>query len=54
MDDNTPIYNSRIVRVYLEFIKEKYPHIDKDYLLHYANMTQYQVNDKGIGSIKNR
>lgn len=47
MDDKTPIYNSRIIRTYHEFIGKQYPHIDRDYLLKYANMTKYEVNDTG-------
>jgi len=47
MDEKTPIYNSGIIRVYLEFIGKKYPLIDRSYLLQYAKMTQYEVNDKG-------
>lgn len=47
MDEKTPIYNSRITKVYLEFIGKQYPHIDRDYLLEYAKMTKYEVNDTG-------
>jgi len=47
MDEKLPIYNSRIIRVYLEFIGKQYPHIDRDSLLEYAKMTKYEVNDTG-------
>jgi len=47
MDEISPIYNSRITRAYLEFIEKKYPQIDRDYLLGYAKMTKYEVNDTG-------
>jgi len=47
MDDNSPIYNSRIIRAYFEFLGKQYPHIDRDNLLKYANMTKYEVNDTG-------
>ncbi|MDY6790011.1 MAG: PAS domain S-box protein [Thermodesulfobacteriota bacterium] len=47
MDKKSPLYNSRITRAYLEFIKKKYHHIDIDDLLKYANMTKYEVNDTG-------
>ncbi len=45
--DKKSIYNSRIIRAYLEFIGKHYPHIDRDYLLEYAKMTKYEVNDTG-------
>ena len=47
MDDKSPIYNSRIINAYLEFVKNQYPHIKRDDLLEYANMTKYEVNDTG-------
>ena len=47
MDEKSPIYNSRLIRVYLEFIRRHYPNIDRDYLLEYAKMTKYEVNDTG-------
>jgi len=47
MDDNSPIYNSRIIRAYYEFLGKQYPHIDRDYLFEYAKMTKYEVNDTG-------
>ncbi len=47
MDEKSPIYNSRIIRAFIEFIGKKYPHIDRDYLLEYAKMTKYEVNDTG-------
>jgi len=47
MDEKSPIYSSRIIRVYLEFIGMRYPHIDKNSLLESAEITKYEVNDKG-------
>ena len=47
MDEKSNIYNSRVIRVYLEFVGKKYPHIDRDSLLDYAKMTKYEVNDAG-------
>ena len=45
VSDETPLYNSRITKTYLEFIKKRYPDVDIDYLLGYAGMTQYEVED---------
>jgi len=47
MKGNSPVYNSRIMRIYIEFVEKKYPHIDTNYLLEYAKMTKYEVNDTG-------
>ncbi len=47
MDEKSPIYNSHIIKVFLEFIGKQYPYIDRDYLLEYAKMTKYEVNDTG-------
>ena len=45
MTDSSPIYNSRITKTYLEFIKKRYPDLDIDSLLEYAGMTNYEVED---------
>jgi PAS domain-containing protein len=45
MDDRLPIYNSRIIKVYLEYIREHYPEIDIDSILEYAEMAEYEVED---------
>jgi PAS domain S-box-containing protein len=43
--DSLPLYNSRITKTYLEFIKKRYPDLDIDSILEYAGMTQYEVED---------
>ena len=45
MTDSLPLYNSRITKTYLEFIKKRYPDLDVDYLLEHAGMTKYEVED---------
>jgi len=45
MDDNSAIYNSRIIKIYLEFLKESYPDIDINSLLEYAEIAKYEVED---------
>ena len=45
MTDSSPLYNSRITKTYLEFIKKRYPDLDVDYLLEHAGMTKYEVED---------
>ncbi len=46
-DKNSQIYNSRVINVWVEFLKEKYPHVDVDEILGYANIKNYEVADQG-------
>lgn len=45
MKDTPPIYNSRNIKNYLEYLGTYYPDIDINSLLEYAEMTQYEVDD---------
>ncbi|MCD6295833.1 MAG: GAF domain-containing protein [Deltaproteobacteria bacterium] len=45
MDDRSPVYNSRIIKIYLEYLRKHYPDIDIDGVLNYAEMTKYEVDD---------
>ena len=45
MDNHTPLYNSRIINTYLEYLVEHYPDISMDTILNYANMASYEVED---------
>lgn len=47
MADNTPLYNSRIIKNYVEYLKVNYPHIDISPLLKYASIETYQLDDEG-------
>lgn len=47
IDENTPLYSSRITLTYLEFIKRYYPDVDPDSLLTYAGMMRHEVEDAG-------
>ena len=42
-----PIYNSRIVKNYLNFIGNYYPDLDLDLLLDHAGITAFEVEDPG-------
>ena len=44
--DTSPLYNSRITKTYLEYIKNIYPDLDIDSILEYAGMTRYEVEDQ--------
>ncbi len=42
-----PLYNSKIIDIYLKLLDKKYPHIDQLSLLRHAEMKPYQVADQG-------
>jgi len=45
LSDTQPIYNSKITKVYLEYLKEHYPGLDVESLLASAGMKEYEVAD---------
>ena len=45
MNSEIPLYNSRIIKVFLEYLAEYYPGEDIHFILGYAGMTQYEVED---------
>lgn len=45
MDDTSPLYNSRIAKVYLEYVARAYPEADVARILNYAGMTKLEVED---------
>ena len=45
--ENTPLYNIRIIRTHIDFIKKNFPDINTDTLLEYAGITKFQYNDYG-------
>jgi len=47
MMDNTPLYNSRIIKSYVEYLNRYFPEIDIAPLLKYANIEAYQLEDEG-------
>ncbi len=45
MNDEKLLYNSRIIKVHLEYIKRYYPDKSIDQILEYAGINRYEVND---------
>ncbi len=45
--DKTPLYNSRIIKNYVEYLRVHYPDIDISPLLKYADIASYQLDDEG-------
>ncbi len=42
-----PLYNSRIVKTYIQLVRKKYPHVNISEALANADMTFYEVEDQG-------
>jgi PAS domain S-box-containing protein len=45
MNEHLPIYNSRVIKNYVEYLHAFYPRIDADHLLHFAGMSRQEVED---------
>ncbi len=43
MTDKRPLYNSRIIKNYVEYLKSYHPNIDIASLLNYAGIETYQL-----------
>jgi len=43
--DTLPIYNSRIIKTYVEYLTLQYPHVAPDALLDFAGMSREEVED---------
>jgi len=46
MNDTRPLYNSRIMKVYLDYLEKYYPDVDRQSLLQASGMTMYEVEDQ--------
>ncbi|MGA2330164.1 MAG: PAS domain S-box protein [Syntrophales bacterium] len=44
---DTPLYNSRIIKNFVEYINEHHPEVNTNVLLSYAGITTYQLEDGG-------
>jgi PAS domain S-box-containing protein len=47
MNEDTPLYNIRIIRNHIDFIRNNFPEINPDKLLNYAGISKFQYNDYG-------
>jgi hypothetical protein len=47
MNDNQPLYNSRITRTYLQYLRKNFPDINLDALLEKAGIAKYEIEDPG-------
>ena len=46
MPDSTPLYSSRITRIYLDYVEKNYPDVDKNAILKYANILKEELEDQ--------
>ncbi len=42
-----PLYNSRIMNTFVEYLDKRYPSVNIDDIFEYAGMTKYEVDDNG-------
>jgi two-component system cell cycle sensor histidine kinase/response regulator CckA len=47
MNEQLPLFNSRNIKTYLEYLGRHHPDVDTDSLLRHAGMTRYEVEDAG-------
>ncbi len=47
MNLDTPLYNSRLLKTYFDYLAKYYPEVDSDTILNYAGMTRYELEDGG-------
>ena len=47
MSQDTPLYNSRVLSVYLKLLRDKYPDVRIEEILAYAGIEQYEISDEG-------
>ncbi len=45
MNDKSPVYNSRIILFFLEYVADRYPDLDIGTVLDYAGLTEYEIKD---------
>ncbi|QWV97945.1 GAF domain-containing protein [Geomonas nitrogeniifigens] len=45
--EEQPLYNSKIVSIFVSLLRKKYPHVDVGELLQYAEISPYEVSDEG-------
>jgi putative methionine-R-sulfoxide reductase with GAF domain len=45
--NDDPLYNSRVIKIFVDYLERHYPDLDIDATLKYAGMTRYEVEDQG-------
>lgn len=47
MTEDTPLYNSRILKTYVDYLRKYYPDVSINELLNYAGVTVFEMEDGG-------
>ena len=45
--EDTPLYNSRLIKNYVEYLRKFYPQIDPNDILEYAGIEPYEIEESG-------
>ncbi len=45
MSEHKPLYNSRVTRIYIQYLKENYPDIDSDTILDRVGIAKHEIED---------
>ena len=45
--ENVPLYNSTVLKIYIDLLEERYPNIDINRLLDYSSIAPYEIADRG-------
>jgi hypothetical protein len=45
MSESEPLYNSRITKIYINYLKKNYPDIDADSVLVESGIANYEIED---------
>jgi predicted hydrocarbon binding protein len=45
MSINQPLFNSKLMKMYLEYIAETYPHVDTSSVFQYSGITSLEINE---------
>ncbi|MDO9264213.1 MAG: hypothetical protein Q7U02_09630, partial [Desulfosalsimonadaceae bacterium] len=45
MNDTSPLYSSRILKIFMEFLQSDYPHISQDAVFEKSGIEKYKIND---------
>ncbi|MDH3358152.1 MAG: hypothetical protein OEM06_11860, partial [Desulfobacteraceae bacterium] len=46
-NQDSPIYNIRLLRIYIDYIESNYPNVNIDKILNFTGISRLQLNDFG-------
>lgn len=45
--ENQPLYNSAIIKTYIDYLEARYPDVNVSDALQFANINSYELTDRG-------